>query len=157
MSGIRDNLIMADSNAQRQRRKRAHRKGDHLLCSLDRCPDLLANLPSGRVAVVAAKLVEGLGLAEDDPRRLDAEVLLALAPRVERGDTTAARELRRVAAALQLDQASAQLDFVDVLRERRRRRRAAQGWSRLGMGQPGCVAGGVLRYRWPRPPIVIKG
>ena len=124
-------MIMADSNAERQRRKRAHTRGDHSLCSPDRCPDLLAELPAGRVAVAAAKLVEGLGLAEDDPRRLDAEVLLALAPRVDRGDTTAARELRRIAAVLPVERPPGRPDFVDKLREERRRRRAAQGWPTL--------------------------
>ena len=89
---------------------------------------MLARVPSGRVAAAAAKLVEALGLAEDDPRRLDAEVLLALAPRVDGGDTVAARELRRVAAVMQLERAPAQPDLVDVVREQRRRRRAAQGW-----------------------------
>ena len=84
--------------------------------------------PAGRVAVVAAKLVEGLGLAEDDPRQLDAEVLLALAPRVDRGDTTAARELRRIAAALPVERPPDRPGSLDVLREERRRRRAAQGW-----------------------------
>jgi hypothetical protein len=88
-------------------------------------------VPAGRVAAAAAKLVRGLGLAENDPRCLDAEVLLALAPRVDRGDTTAARELRRIAAALPLEGPPTQPDFVDMLREERRRRRAAQGWPRL--------------------------
>jgi hypothetical protein len=124
-------LIMADSNAERQRRKRAHGKGDHSLCSPDRCPDLLAKVPAGRVAMVAAKLVEGLGLAEDDPRRLDAEVLLALAPRVDRGDTTTARELRRIAAALPVERPPNRPGLVDILREERRRRRAAHGWPTL--------------------------
>ena len=122
--GGRDNMIMPRVT----RRKRAHGKGDHSLCSADRCPDLLAKLPAGRVAVVAAKLVEGLGLAEDEPRRLDAEVLLALAPRVDRGDTTATRELRRIAAALPVERPPDQLDIVDMLRKERRRRRAARGW-----------------------------
>jgi hypothetical protein len=103
--------VMADTPAERMRRSRAHRAGDHSFCNPQRCEALLSGLavalepppvsesgervPRGIEAAVIA-FVETLPYRSPDPRAMLAQIAVRLAQRVD--DTgampAAVRELR---------------------------------------------------------------
>ena len=60
---------MADSEALRARRYRAHQAGDHHLCIVGRCPDLGPDAAQRAAAEATARLVAAVEaeFPEDDP------------------------------------------------------------------------------------------
>ena len=101
---------MADDAAARQRRRRAHRKGDHRLCVPGRCPDAPAvdrqDPPAvGEIERRLAEALEHLELADDDPRRVVAVMAVRLARSLdERVSAAVARELRGCVDVLWADE-----------------------------------------------------
>jgi hypothetical protein len=134
---------MADSGAERARRARRHKAGDHSLCSPGRCPELSQPEPANTVRA-------GAGLPDVPPPDVAAAVredIEALPPKLRRDSRAAAAlflaglmrdatprdaatiwdrvrstlaELRAAAAA-----APGEADPVDELEQRRQRRRGA--------------------------------
>jgi hypothetical protein len=94
--------FMADSAALRNRRKRAHARGDHALCR--QCTEMPAPAPvAGRGAVERAvsEFVSRRPFAEGDPRGITSVVAVRLAQVVDtEGSVMAARELRTVVGYL---------------------------------------------------------
>jgi hypothetical protein len=60
---------MADSDALRARRSRAHRQGNHDLCLVGRCPELGPDAAQRAAQEATARLVEAVEaeFSEDDP------------------------------------------------------------------------------------------
>src|SRR5262245_15188368 len=97
---------MSDSDALRQRRRRAHSRGDHWLCDSRRCPAAAAAAGDGQPAAApepgpgVTPLIEAfaaeLRLAEGDPRAVIAALALGLARRADAGEKSLLlyRELR---------------------------------------------------------------
>jgi hypothetical protein len=86
---------VADSDAVRKRRQRAHRAGDHSLCRPERCSE--AGPPDGERELEAAvvRYLDGLDLSEDDARSLVGNVAVRLARSLDgRVSAAMARELR---------------------------------------------------------------
>src|SRR6266542_2026255 len=114
---------MPDSSAERKRRSRAHGRGDHSLCLVERCRDALASpepdvtelLPDapaqpigladefrGGIEVAVQAYVESLGYAQGDPRSILGTIAIRLAKRVDDSGAVpaAVRELRVLLAQL---------------------------------------------------------
>lgn len=113
--------------AERQRRSRAHRRGDHRWCLPGRCAALqAAETPDdreGSTAEAMAAWSAALRIGADDPRRPMIEAALVLAGMVDRREAmpAAARELAGIVTwILDLGERGAQ---VDELRARRAGRR----------------------------------
>lgn len=117
---------MADSNALRQRRKYAHRAGNHSLCDPRRCEaarradyDPVAEdgeLEPSSMTAVTLKALSSLPFGEGDPRFITATICLKLAqvfdlyPSVQ-----VAAEIRRQVDSL-LDRPEAAPDVLDRIR-----------------------------------------
>ncbi|MEV6633889.1 hypothetical protein AB0M54_24370 [Actinoplanes sp. NPDC051470] len=117
---------MADSAAERQRRRRAHGKGDHSLCHTDRCrdarledrqpspdpavtpdppapqPEDVEAAPPGGIEVAVAAYVVSLKYPAGDPRAILGEIAVRLAKRVDDSGAlpAAVRELRVLLAQI---------------------------------------------------------
>lgn len=82
---------MADSDAERQRRARAHRRGDHTSCDPVRCAARAAPVrvveggpgPGGPVETAVLLWTETLDIADVDPRRPLVAAALALSRAVD--------------------------------------------------------------------------
>lgn len=125
---------MADTAAERVRRSRAHKKGDHTLCLQGRCPDAaggtsahVAAAPSanpGGIEQMAAAFVESLPYPEDDPRWILGQLAIELAKRVDDDGAVPAtvRELRTLLVQLAEipNQSAGQVDELRLQRARRR-------------------------------------
>lgn len=121
---------MPDTPAERQRRSRAHRRGDHRWCD-GSCRDgahLVAiddDIGEGSTAVAMRLYAEALEIPLDDPRRPLVEAAVILAEMVDRREAmpAAARELAHVLSDIaDLGPAGSK---IDELRARRALRVAA--------------------------------
>jgi hypothetical protein len=119
---------MADSAAVRARRRRAHSRGDHSLCTA-RCPATdkkqVADRPpvSGPVEASVRDLAQALRFGERDPRAAMTVMAVRLAAAVDEGaSASVARELRTILVWL-AESPAVPHDLVDELRARRAHRR----------------------------------
>ena len=88
-------------DAERQRRSRAHRAGDHGRCDPSRCKELRAARSAGPVQAAVQAVVDAGDYREADPRLAISLVATSLAEQFDRRPSAAlARELRAVLAAL---------------------------------------------------------
>lgn len=135
--------------AERQRRSRAHRRGDHSLCDPARCdgtlaagvtapavaavtPPLAASEPPagepppepGPIETMAEAYVDALPYPDGDPRRMLGQLAVTLARRVDLDGAVPAsvRELRTLLSQL-VEVPNQQSGLVDELRLRRAHRR----------------------------------
>jgi hypothetical protein len=120
-----------DSDAVRARRSRAHRRGDHHLCSPERCrdardaSDVAAVVPVGGMSVAAATAatVAALSFEAGDPRSTLCVVAVRLAEGFDAKPSAAlARELRQCLGEL-VDHPSQPAGIVTELVARRMARR----------------------------------
>jgi hypothetical protein len=122
---------MADSNAERQRRKRLHASGDHSQCDPRRCAAGRAPLnghgaESDPVSVSAnlAAFVAALNLAPADPKAAMAAVALKLAARFDESPSERlAHEVVSIIRSL-MEFPGQPGDGLDLLRAKRYARRA---------------------------------
>lgn len=112
---------MPDSAAERKRRSRAHGRGDHSLCLVDRCRDATASPEPavserpveapvqlvddefrGGIELAVQAYVESLSYAQGDPRSILGTIAIRLAKRVDDSGAVpaAVRELRVLLAQL---------------------------------------------------------
>ncbi|WP_327105138.1 hypothetical protein [Nonomuraea glycinis] len=122
-----------DSDAVRQRRSRAHRRGDHSMCSPDRCPDATGpatrrfEVPDGG-GVLAAVLdyIDTLPVKSDaGPQMILARSAVALASAIDSHQAGLAaniRELQNVMSHLGEADDETQLDDLRAKRAERRAR-----------------------------------
>src|SRR6266496_4993250 len=97
---------MADSAADRVRRSRAHKAGNHSLCRPDRCTAAAATEhPAGNgqapdpgpIEMAVRELASAVSFAPGDPRAAMTSISARLAAAVdETGSASAARELRAI-------------------------------------------------------------
>ncbi len=132
-----------DSDALRQRRYRAHQRGDHSLCSPSRCRDagdtrdVAAVVPKGgmSVAEATAATVAALEYPPEDPRATIGLVALRLASAFdENPNASLARELRQCLETMTMFPNEAP-GAVDEIRARRLARVALTAWSMLLDGE----------------------
>lgn len=142
---------MADSAADRQRRSRAHKRGDHSLCDPDRCRDarragvppkpapepvpvvepapgpvFVDAAPPGGIEVAVAAYVATLGYKPGDPRSILGTIAVRLAKRVDDSGAlpAAVRELRVLLAQIG-EVPNGEAGPVDETRLKREERRIA--------------------------------
>ncbi len=136
---------MADSSTERSRRRRAHARGDHVLCDPARChalPESLAELdPPVEVGATEAALrlfVDTLDVPPGDARSVIAQAGLELAHLVDSGQgqaVAAARELRQYVGWMR--EFGEQGDGLDKVRAQRALRRVDSFLSTAGDGPVG--------------------
>jgi hypothetical protein len=142
---------MPDSNTERQRRFRLHKRGDHSLCEPERCrdarhgvtktapvkpaaeqvavPEVPDTTPEdeatpGGIELAVTAYVEALGFADGDPRAILGTIAVRLAKRVDDSGAlpAAVRELRVLLAQI-AEVPNGGPGEVDELRLQRSRRR----------------------------------
>ena len=128
---------MADTPAERKRRSRLHKAGEHSLCDEARCREPRAELAghggghvteSGHDGTVSAALAAFLdaatgGLAADDPKQVSAAIARTMAERIDAGDMHGmVGQLRQVVKDLGAEpgRPGDRLDAVIATRQQRR-------------------------------------
>jgi hypothetical protein len=120
---------VADSQAVRARRARAHRAGDHSQCQPGRCAALAdqdQQREPGPVEASVREFMAAVAFPERDPRAALTVMAVRLAGALDRnpGAAPLARELRTIMTWLAENPAGA-ADRVDELRARRAQRRVS--------------------------------